>query len=158
MTTFAIRGLRVALAVLVLISVLVQVAIPGWASAFATRVPEVTHLVGPYSLAAILFIGCGEVVLLAVWRLLSFVRSGAIFSARAVRWVDLIIGSAVVATLLTVMVVATMIGMIPGGPGPTVYMLAAVVVGGVAFILLMIVMRTLLVSAVADRTELDGVV
>jgi len=158
MTIFAVRGLRVVLAVLLLISVLVQVALPGWASAFATSSPEVTHLVVPYSLAAILFIGCGEVVLLAVWRLLSFVRSGAIFSARAVGWVDLIIGSAVVAIALTVTVVVSMIGMIPGGPGPTIYLLAAVVAAGVAFTLLMIVMRTLLVSAVADRTELDGVV
>jgi len=36
--------------------------------------------------------------------------------------------------------------------------LAACLAGGLAFVLLMIVMRGLLVSAIADRTELDEVI
>jgi hypothetical protein len=39
-----------------------------------------------------------------------------------------------------------------------VYYLAACVAGGLAFVLLMVVMRGLLVSAIADRTELDEVI
>ena len=39
-----------------------------------------------------------------------------------------------------------------------IYYLAACVVGGLAFVLLMVVMRGLLVAAIADRTELDEVI
>ena len=39
-----------------------------------------------------------------------------------------------------------------------IYYLAASVAGGLAFVLLMAVMRGLLVSAIADRTEIDGVI
>lgn len=39
-----------------------------------------------------------------------------------------------------------------------VYYMSACVVGGMAFVLLMIVMRGLLESAVADRSELDEVI
>jgi hypothetical protein len=51
-----------------------------------------------------------------------------------------------------------MLGFVPGGGGPMVYYLAACLAGGLAFVLLMIVMRGLLVSAIADRTELDEVI
>ena len=44
-----------------------------------------------------------------------------------------------------------------GGPG-VVLGLAACLVGGLAFVLLMVVMRGLLESAIADRTELDEVI
>jgi hypothetical protein len=44
-----------------------------------------------------------------------------------------------------------------GGPG-AVLGLAACLAGGLAFVLLMVVMRGLLESAIADRTELDEVI
>jgi cbb3-type cytochrome oxidase subunit 1 len=158
MRTLAVHSLRVALVLLLLVSVLVQILLPGWASAFGRRNPEVEHLVVPYALAAILFIGCIQVALLAVWRLLSMVRGEAIFTGRAVRWVDVIIGCASVAIALTTGVLVHMLGFIPGGAGPTVFSMAATVLGGLAFVMLMVVMRGLLVSAVADRTELDEVI
>ncbi|MEO8273878.1 MAG: DUF2975 domain-containing protein, partial [Chloroflexota bacterium] len=58
--------LRVALLVLLLVSVLAQVFVPVYASGVGARFPEVAHLVFPYSVAAILFIGCGQVALLAI--------------------------------------------------------------------------------------------
>jgi hypothetical protein len=51
-----------------------------------------------------------------------------------------------------------MLGFVPGGGGPMIYYLGACVAGGLAFVLLMVVMRGLLESAIADRTELDEVV
>jgi len=42
--------------------------------------------------------------------------------------------------------------------GPTVYFLAATIAAGVTFVLMMVVMRGLLESAVLDRTELDAVI
>jgi len=152
------RLLRVALLVLLLMSVLAQVLVPVYAFEVGTRFPEVAHLVVPYSLAAILFIGCGQVALLAIWRLLSLVDGGVIFTRRAVRWVDVIVACGAVAVGLTSLVLIHMLAVVPGGGGPMVYYLAGCIAAGVAFVLLMVVMRGLLLAAVADRAELDEVI
>jgi Protein of unknown function (DUF2975) len=158
MTRLASRLLRVALVVLLLGTVLAQVLVPVAASQYGMTVPEVAYLVVPYSVAAILFIACVQVALLVVWRLLSLVDRGVIFTRRALRWVDAIIVCAVVATALSAGVLVHMLRFVPGGGGPTVYFMIACVAGGLAFVLLMIVMRGLLESAIADRTELDEVI
>ena len=158
MNILASRLLRVVLVVLLLGTVLVQVLLPVFASEEGKTFPEVAYLVVPYSVAAILFIGCGQVALLVVWRLLSMVNGGVIFTRRALRWVDVITACAAVATALTAGVLIHMLDFVPGGGGPMVYYLGACVAGGLAFVLLMVVMRSLLESAIADRTELDEVI
>ena len=150
--------LRVALVVLLLGSVLAQVLLPVFASEVGTTFPEVAYLVVPYSVAAILFIGCGQVALLVVWRLLSLVSGGVIFTRRSLRWVDVITACAAVATVLSAGVLIHMLGFVPGGGGPMIYYLAACLAGGLAFVLLMVVMRGLLELAIADRNELDEVI
>jgi hypothetical protein len=158
MTNLAGRLLRVALLVLLFGTVLAQVLVPVFASEVGAGFPEVAHLVVPYSAAAILFIGCGQVALLAVWRLLSLVDRRVIFTRGAVRWADVIVACAAIATVVSAGVLAHVLGFVPGGGGPMVYYLAACAVGGLASVLLMVVMRGLLLSAVADRTELDEVI
>jgi hypothetical protein len=158
MNRLASRLLRVALVVLLLGTVLAQLLVPVSASQTGTTIPEVAYLVVPYSVAAILFIACVQVALLVVWRLLSLVDGGVIFTRRALRWVDVITACAVVATVLSVGVLIHMLGFVPGGGGPTIYFMAACIAGGLAFVLLMIVMRGLLESAIADRSELDEVI
>jgi hypothetical protein len=158
MNNLARQLLRVALVVLLLGSVLAQVLVPVYASQVATTHPEVAYLVVPYSVAAILFVGCGQVALLVVWRLLSMIGGGVIFTRRALRWVDVIIACGAVATVLSVGVLIHMLGFVPGGGGPMYLYLVACVVAGLAFVLLMVVMRGLLESAIADRTELDEVI
>ena len=150
--------LPAALLVLLLGSVIWQLLLPIFASQVGTSFPEVAYLVAPYSAAAILFIACGQVALFAVWRLLSQVDRGVIFTRGAVRWVNLIIGCAAVATLLSAGVTIHMLSFVPGGGGPIIYYLGLCVVACVAFVLLMVVMRGLLESAIADRTELDEVI
>lgn len=158
MTMLATRLLRVALAVLLLGSVLVQVIVPTYASQVGTSFPEVAYLVVPYSVAAILFVGCGQVALLVVWRLLSMVSDGVIFTRRALRWVDVITACGAVGTVLSAGPMIHLLFVVGvGGPG-VVLGLAACLVGGLAFVLLMVVMRGLLESAIADRTELDEVI
>jgi Protein of unknown function (DUF2975) len=152
------RILRVALLVLLLASGLAQVLVPVYASEVGARFPEVAHLVVPYSLAAILFVACGQVGLLAVWRLLSLVDGGVIFTRRAVRWVDVIVACGAAATILAVVVLIHMLGFVPGGGGPMVYYLGGCIAAGLAFALLMVVMRGLLLAAVADRAELAEVI
>ncbi len=158
MTVLARQLLRVALVVLLLGSVLAQLLVPLYASQVGTTFPEVAYLVVPYSVAAILFIACGQVALLVVWRLLSMVGGGVIFTRRALRWVDVIIACAAVATVLSAGVLIHMLRFVPGGGGPMGVYLVACVVAGLAFVLLMVVMRGLLESAIADRTELDEVI
>jgi hypothetical protein len=158
MNMLASRLLRVALVVLLLGTVFAQVLVPVFASEVGTTFPEVAYLVFPYSLAAILFIGCGQVALLVVWQLLSLVDRGVIFTRRALRWVDVITACAAVATVLSAGVWIHMLGFVPGGGGPMLYYLAACLAGGLAFVLLMVVMRGLLESAIADHTELDEVI
>ena len=154
MNMLATRLLRVALVVILLGTVLAQVLLPVFASETGRIFPEVAYLVVPYSVAGILAIGCGQVALLALWRLLSLVDRGVIFTRRALRWVDVITACAAVATVLSAGVWIHMLGFVPGG-GPMIYYLGACVAGGLAFVLLMVVMRGLLKSAIADRTELD---
>lgn len=150
--------LRVVLVVLLLGSVLAQGLLPVFASEEGRVFPEVEYLVVPYSVAAILFIACGQVTLLVVWRLLSMVDGGVIFTGRALRWVDVVTACAAVATILGAGIWVHMIGFVPGGGGPMLYYLAVCVAGALAFTLLMVVMRGLLESAIADRTELDAVI
>lgn len=157
MNKLARQLLRVALAVLLLGSVLAQVLLPVFASQQATIFPELAYLVVPYSVAGILVIACGQVALLVVWRLLSLVNGGVIFTRRALRWVDVITACGAVATVLSAGVMIHLLASV-GGPGVVVLGLAAGLAGGLAFVLLMVVMRGLLESAIADRTELDEVI
>lgn len=135
-----------------------QVLLPVLAFEEGRLFPEVAYLVVPYSVAGIVFIGCGQVALLVVWRLLSMVNGRVIFTRRALRLVDVITACAAVATVLSLVVLIHMLGFVPGGGGPIIYLVAASIGGGLAFVLLMIVMRGLLELAIADRTELDEVI
>jgi hypothetical protein len=158
MNKLAVRLLRIALVILLLGTVLAQVLLPVFASEQGTFFPEVAYLVVPYSVAGILVIGCGQVALLVVWRLLSMVNGGVIFTRRALRWVDIITACAAVATVLSAGPMIQLLFFVGvGGPG-VVLGLAACLAGGLAFMLLMVVMRGLLESAIADRTELDEVI
>ena len=157
MTVLARHLLRVALVGLLVGTVLAQVLVPVIASEAGTTFPEVAYLVVPYSVAAILFIGCGQVALLVVWRLLSMVGGGVIFTRRALRWVDVITVCAAVATVLSAGVLIHLLVLVGVG-GPILYYLAACVVGVLAFVLHMVVMRGLLESAIAFRSELDEVI
>jgi Protein of unknown function (DUF2975) len=157
MINFASRLLRATLVVLLLGTVLAQVLVPVFASEEATIYPELAYLVVPYSVALILAIACSQVALLVVWRLLSMINGGVIFTRRAMRWVDVITVCAAFATVLSASPMIHLLFFVGVG-GPLVLSLAACLAGGLAFVLLMVVMRGLLESAIADRTELDEVI
>ncbi len=158
MSTLVIWLLRLGLAVLLLVSVVAQVAVVALADDFGRRTPEVAHLVVPYSLAAILFIGCGQAALLATGRLLSLVRRDVIFTSPAARWVDVIIACGALATILAAAVLVHVYAFAPGHGGPSILYIAATALAGAMFVLLMTVMRGLLLAAIANRTELDAVI
>lgn len=92
-----------------------------------------------------------QVIGVCIWRLLTLVRRGSVFSPVAFRWVDGVVGALGVAALV-VFALAWLLA--PGGIAPGVVGLvagAAVVLGGVA--LVVVVMRMLLVQAVAREEE-----
>ena len=158
MNVIVVRLLRVALVVLLLGSVLAQVLVPVFGNAEERVFPELAYLVAPYSAAGILVIACGQVTLLVVWRLLSLIEGGVIFTRRALLWVDVITGCGALATLLSAGVLLHLLVFV-GARHPTLVLgLVAALAGGSAFVLLMVVMGGLLERAIADRTELDAVI
>ncbi|WP_312182295.1 DUF2975 domain-containing protein [Arthrobacter sp.] len=105
-----------------------------------------------------------QVTLIGVWRLLTMVRKGTVFSAGAFRWVDIIIGAVAAAAVL---MVALGFLLAPGeAVAPGIVLLVggiAVAIAGVA--LVVVVMRALLAQAVATdaaakdlRSQLDEVI
>jgi len=105
--------------------------------------------------AAVVIIVLGIVTLqvcaVCIWQLLTMVRRGSVFSSRAFRYVDVMIG-AILAGALLVFSLAVLLA--PGDVAPGVVGLicgAALVVGGVA--LVVFVLRMLLAQAVEREAE-----
>ena len=153
-----ITALRIALAAVLLGTLLTQVLIiPLLAAEAARESPEVAYLRLPYTVAAIVFVLCIQLALVCVWRLLSFVRSGSIFSPAAFAWVNRITGSIVVAVaILAVMWVhLTVINAM----APAVFLfLTGGVVCGLCLALLVVVMKALLVRATELEADLSEVI
>lgn len=92
-----------------------------------------------------------QVTLVCVWRLLTMVRRGTVFSHAAFRYVHVVIGAAAAASLLTFGLAVTLA---PTGVPPGFVLLicgAAVMIAGIA--LLVLVLRMLLAQAVARDAE-----
>lgn len=168
MSSLAIRALRVIIALALAGSVLVQVVLLplAWADLDGAR-PWVR-----LSLLTVVLLGIValQVTAICIWRLLTMVRRGTVFSSAAFRFVDVMIAaiSAAAALVFAVAVIAALSNRTTPGdevaPGLVGLVCgAALVVAGVA--VLVIVMRALLAQAVAlDSTarhlqaELDEVI
>jgi hypothetical protein len=160
-----IAALRAGIAAAVLLGLFGQiVVIPTTASDEVERFPPYEPFAVPYATVAILGVACVQVVLGAVWMLLDMVERDAVFTRRAFRWVDTVIGATAVATLLALGVACHLaVAEIPA-PDDGMQMLGALgaavaCVGvGAAFALLVVVLRGLLSKATALRSELAEVV
>lgn len=168
MSTWVIRTLRVVIGIALAGSLVVQVAIVAllwWdTDEDPTRISVSLVVIGVLGVATL------QVTAVCIWRLLTMVRAGTVFSHAAFRYVDVMIGAIGAAALLTfsIAVVARfanhatpgdevapgLVGLISG---------FALVIAGVA--LVVYVMRTLLAQAVALdseakhlRSELDEVI
>jgi hypothetical protein len=94
-----------------------------------------------------------QISAVCVWPLLTMVRRGSVFSDAAFRYVDVIIGAIATAAVLTF---ALAVLLAPGDTAPGIVGLicgAALVIGGVALIVL--VLRLLLSQAVAREREAE---
>ncbi|HWJ84928.1 MAG TPA: DUF2975 domain-containing protein [Cellulomonas sp.] len=161
-TILALRGVLVLLlAGLLVVQVLL---LPLLGVDIAHEHPELTTLRWSFVVLGILGVLTVEVAVVCVWRLLTLVRRDAVFSAAAFRDVDVIIGAALAATLVAV---ALSFALAPGETVPPGAVLLVVTggVGTAGIALLVLVMRALLVKAVALdttattlRAELDEVI
>ncbi|BDI23688.1 DUF2975 domain-containing protein [Herbiconiux sp. L3-i23] len=160
MSRLVIAGLRVLVVSIVFGILVVQVfAIPAIGRG-VTSDAGLDEFGVAYAVAGIGVGVCLQVALVAVWALLSRVRRDAIFTDGAFRWVDVIIWSGVVATVLLTAVAAHIVLVVEprlDAPGLIVIIGGAVILAA-AFVLLMVVMRGLLRSATNLRDELAEVV
>jgi hypothetical protein len=123
------------------------------AQSMAEQYPEFADLAGPLAGLAIAFGFCVEAVLTITALLVESIHRGRIFDRGASRLVD-----ALLVTLLTATaVVAAVVPLIPGPPALVFALLGAMLVG-IAFFLVVLVLRTLLRQAAFMRLELDEVV
>ncbi|GAA3251338.1 DUF2975 domain-containing protein [Streptomyces lavendulae subsp. grasserius] len=144
-----VGALRAVLVVVLVGTVLVQV---GMVWALATDPEDGSLPLTPLRVITMLGMVSAQVVMVCVWRLVTMVRRGTVFSHAAFRYVDGVIGAIVAAALLWF---AVTIVNAPGqreDPGVTVIMGGVgVAILGVALIVL--VLRMLLAQAVARDVE-----
>ncbi|MFC9241759.1 DUF2975 domain-containing protein [Streptomyces decoyicus] len=162
---FFIATLRIGVVAAIAVGLFGQVVvIPTTAADEVDRFPPYAPFAAPYVTVAIIGIVCVQVALVAVWMLLAMVRRGAIFTPLAFRWVDTIIGSSVVATLLALGVTGHLaVADIPS-PHDGMELLGALgaavasVGVGAAFAMLVVIMRSLLRKATDLETEIAEVI
>ncbi|MFI6513180.1 DUF2975 domain-containing protein [Streptosporangium sp. NPDC050855] len=153
MGKLAVLALRAVLVALLAGSVFVQaVMVPLLASDMEGFNAEFAYLRTPLLVIIVLGVVTVQVVLVCVWRLVTMVRRGTVFSHAAFRYVHIVIGAIVAAALL---VFALAVLLAPGEPvAPGVVLLicgGSLAVLGVALVVL--VLRMLLAQAVARDVE-----
>lgn len=132
--------------------------LPVLSGEYAVQEPDHAYLRIPYLLVAVLIIVCFETALVAVWHLLSKAGRGRVFSDESFLWVDVIIWAALAATILTGVLLIHASFFARVGPMGLLLALLVFMVIEAAFILLLIVMRGLLVTATNQRDELEAVI
>jgi hypothetical protein len=151
MGKLAVRALRAVLVVLLTGTVFVQ-ALMVWALASGSDPEDGSLPLTALRVITILGIGTAQVALVCVWRLVTMVRCGTVFSHTAFRYVDVIIGAIVAAALVWFAVTAVNAPGQRADPGVTLIMGGiGVAILGVALIVL--VLRMLLAQAVARDIE-----
>jgi hypothetical protein len=162
MGAWAVLALRVVIAIALAGSVVVQAVVTPLLWQDLEGAPAGVRV--PFVLIVVLGVGTMQVTAVCIWRLLTMVRRGTVFSPAAFRYVDIVIGAIGAAATLTF---ALAVVLAPGeevAPG-VVGLICGVslVVAGVALIVL--VLRMLLAQAVGLdttardlRAELDEVI
>jgi hypothetical protein len=151
MGTMAVRALRAVLAVVLTGTVLVQ-ALMVWVLVSGSDPEDGSLPLTALRVITILGLGTAQVALVCVWRLVTMVRRGTVFSHAAFRYVDVIIGAIVAAALVWFAVTAVNAPGQRADPGVTLIMGGiGLAILGVALVVL--VLRMLLAQAVARDVE-----
>ncbi|WP_414504058.1 DUF2975 domain-containing protein [Streptomyces sp. NEAU-L66] len=165
MHRFFIATLRTGIVAVILFGLFGQiVVIPTTAADEVDHFPPYAPFAAPYVTVAIVGIACVQVALAAVWMLLTMVERDAIFTPRAFRWVDTIIGSSIVATLLAIGITGHLALTDIPSPDDGMEVLGALAAAtasvgvGTSFVMLIVIMRSLLHKATELQTEIAEVV
>lgn len=149
MGKLTVGALRAVLVVVLAGTVFVQA---GMVWALATDPEDGSLPLTPLRLVTVLGMVSVQVAVVGVWRLVTMVRRGTVFSDAAFRYVDLVIGAIVAAALVWFAVTALNAPGQREDPGVTVIM-GGIGVGILGVALLVLVLRTLLAQAVARDVE-----
>jgi hypothetical protein len=151
MGKLTVRALRVVLVVVLVGTVLIQAGMV-WTLVSGQDPEDGSLPLAAFRVIAILGMGTVQVSVVCIWRLVTMVRRGTVFSHGAFRFVDILIGAIVAAAVLWLAVTALNAPGQRDDPGVTVIMAGiAVAILGVALIVL--VLRALLTQAVARDVE-----
>jgi DUF2975 family protein len=146
-----VRALRAVLAGVLAGTVLIQ-AMMAWALVSGNDPEDGSLPLTPLRVITILGMVSVQVALVCVWRLVTMVRRGTVFSHAAFRYVDVVIGAIVAAALVWFAVTALNAPGQRADPGVTLIMGGVgVAILGVALIVLLL--RMLLAQAVARDAE-----
>ena len=147
MGKLAVRALRAVLVVVLTGTVFVQ-ALMVWA--LATDPEDGSLPLTPLRVITILGMASVQVALVCVWRLVTMVRRGTVFSHAAFRYVDGVIGAIVAAALVWFAI--TVINA-PGQRDGVTIIMGGVGVAILGVALIVLVLRMLLAQAVARDVE-----
>jgi len=146
-----VRALRAVLSLVLAGTVLVQAGMV-WALISGSDPEDGSLPLTPLRVITIVGMMPVQVAVVCVWRLVTMVRRGTVFSHAAFRYVDIVIGAIVAAALVWFAVTALNAPGQRADPGVTVLMGGAgVAILGVALIVLLL--RMLLAQAVARDAE-----
>jgi hypothetical protein len=153
MGNVTVLALRAVLVVLGAGSVFVQaVMVPLLVMDLEGIDPDLAHLRTSLPVITVLGVVTVQVVLVCVWRLVTMVRRGTVFSYAAFRYVHVVIGAFVAAAAV---VFALAVVLAPGeavAPG-VVLLICGIVVAVLGVALIVLVLRMLLAQAVARDVE-----
>ncbi|NEG70910.1 DUF2975 domain-containing protein [Bifidobacterium ramosum] len=168
----AIAALKVLIVLFELICIWGQVGVVAAAGDFVTAYPEFAAARWPYTIAGVLGVACFEIALVPLWNLLTLVKRRDVFSGKAILWDNVIIGCAGAEGVLVLFVLlynsfahdsyydayqSATVDVAMGAFALSLVCLVALLLIA-AFILLMLVMRSLLTAAIAQRDELEAVI
>jgi hypothetical protein len=146
-----VRALRAVLTVVLAGTVFVQ-ALMMWVLVSGSDPEDGSIPLTPLRVITILGMVSAQVALVSVWRLVTMVRRGTVFSHVAFRYVDAVIGAIVAGALLWFAVTAINAPGQRDDPGVTVIM-GGIGLGILGVALIVLVLRMLLAQAVARDVE-----
>ncbi len=121
---------QVSLALLATLSVCAQILLVAVAVQTGQDYPEVAHLVGPYSVAAVATVGSGQVLLICLSRLLAEAAKGPIGRGQAQKWLKVAQVAVVVGVAIPLAVCVHLLFFVQlGGPAVVIGIPTSLIVG-----------------------------
>lgn len=149
---------RALIALMLLGTVAVQILVPLVAASEAEYAPEFASLRWPMTVLAILAVVAAQVVLVAMWQLVTLTQRDTVFSPTAFRRVDTVIGASLAAAGI-IAIAFVWLALTPGvGPITVFGAVLAATIFCLAAAVLMTIMRRLLAQAAGMREFLAEVV